>query len=541
MIDSELLEAYVAELEALRSHGSELAKRFPDIAGRLDIGPRRSRDPQVERVVESAAFLAARMRLMLEDNAAELPAMLLSMLAPTLIEPVPSMALIELRAGTEAQAVPRGTRFDLPLQGSTLACFSTTMETTAAPITLRLRRLESTAGYRDGIAVQFRGDPPRRVLLCLGNDEMRGATLLDALSESLAAVEVLEPGARHPVTVPRTHVRLTGFDSAEAALPVRPAAHSAHRLVTEFLVFPEKFRFVLLDGLPLRSESEVRFRLSRPLPFAGLLPQDMMAVNRVPVVNLWPTSATPIDVSGRVLKYPVRADGLRYRSVECHSVESVDLYEPSGGKPIRLDPMVGFGEVRGTTIRWGVDRRASSVGGEVSLFFQGLDYERLGRQRYLAAARILASNRDVPQYARTGARLQSTSGLGSWHGALVTVPTRYRPPLVAHQSMEALIGYLRSSLASLAESRRQRNLRDYLRRFPGGREASWIDGIERIDFRSVAALRDGHPQPGMAGIVSISSERSPGTSKAVIKRVLEELFNSQRGLNRVEEVFVRST
>jgi len=69
LLDNRLLSAYVAELTALRSHGREFAEAYPDIASRLDIGERQSRDPQVERVVESSAFLAARLRRMIEESA----------------------------------------------------------------------------------------------------------------------------------------------------------------------------------------------------------------------------------------------------------------------------------------------------------------------------------------------------------------------------------------------------------------------------------------------------------------------------------------
>ena len=146
MIDAKLLNAYVAEIEALRVHGRELAEAFPDVAARLDIGPRRSRDPHVERLVESAAFLAARLRMLLEDQSTELPTALLSMLAPTLLEPVPSMAVVELRNGSEAQPIARGTRFDHRFGGHALVCFATTMGVTAAPFSVDARRHGAEGG-----------------------------------------------------------------------------------------------------------------------------------------------------------------------------------------------------------------------------------------------------------------------------------------------------------------------------------------------------------------------------------------------------------
>ena len=62
-------------------------------------------------------------------------------------------------------------------------------------------------------------------------------------------------------------------------------------MLTEFIVFPEKFRFVSLSGVPLANGTEIRFLFSRPLALPPAPPDDLITVNRVPVVNLWPTAA----------------------------------------------------------------------------------------------------------------------------------------------------------------------------------------------------------------------------------------------------------
>ena len=548
MIDSQLLDAYVAELEALRVHGRDLARAYPGIAARLDIGPSRSRDPHVERVVESAAFLAARLRRMIEAGAAELPMAALSILAPALVEPIPSMALLELRGGREPQDVPRGTRFDYELGGRAPVCFSTTMALTVAPLALRLRRMEPSGGSPDGIGIRIGGRPPARLVLCLGGNEPSAAVLMDALDQALAAVELVLPGREEPVPVPKSRLRVHGFAPDEAALPVRPAVHRAHRVVTEFMVFPEKFRFISLTGLPLVSGSEIRLRFSRPLRLPSPLAPDLVTVNRVPGVNLWRSAATPFDVDGSRIEYPVRVDSPRYRTdsprrraVECHSIESVDLHGSGGGGAIRLDPIVGLGEVRGTAVRWGGRRVLSRPVGEMLMYFQGLDYRDLGHRRLLAAPTVMASNRDAAQCVQVGAELRPLDGLGGWTGVLAGAPTPYRSAIVESRAMEMLIGFLRSSMSALAGESRRGLLREYLKRFPGAEEADWIDGIGSVTLRATASVRGGLPHPGLAMAIAFDGEGHRTTSQAMVKRVLGELFESQRGINSVEKVVVQST
>ena len=541
MIDDKLINAYLTELDALRDHGRELARTHPEVAARLDIGPRASRDPDVERVVESAAFLAARLRLMIESRSTEIPLAMLTLLAPALVEPVPSMALVEFGSGTERQRVPRGARFEFQINGQAIVCFSTTMATTAVPIGLQVQRLGPTGGHADGIGLRITGTPDERLLLCLGNDNLTASLLMDAFADALSAIEVVGPRGGAPVRAPASALRIHGFSPNEAALPVRAAVHRAHRVVTEFMAFPQKFRFVSLSGLPLRSGSQIRFWFSRRLALPPRLPQDLISTNRVPAVNLWAAAASPFDLTGRSLEYPVRVDALRYRTVECHSVESVGLYN-SGGKHNHIDPLISFGDVRGTTVRWGMRRTVMRAGGAVFLYFQGLDFQTLGRERLLAVPQVLASNRDVARRTPFGAQLHPVESFGDWRCRVASTPTPYRPAITDSRAMEILVGYLQSSMSSMGGVGRNRgSLRDFLSRFPGGGDAGWLRGLGPVSFRHVAAMRGGEPHPGLAVLVTFDKTDHHTTSAAMVKRVLGLLIDSQRGVNRVEDVIVRTT
>ncbi len=541
MIDDDLINAYLLEIDALRNRGRDLAAAHPEIAARLDIGPRASRDPDVERVVQSAAFLAARLRLMIETRSTEVPLALLSLLAPGLVEPVPSMALVDFNGGMEGQQIPRGARFDYQIDGQALVCFSTTMGITLAPITLRLERLGAAGRYADGIGMQITGPPPARLVLCLGNDDLTAAALLDAFAESLVAIEVAPPGGGPHVNAPLSALRFEGFGAAEAALPIRPAVHRAHRVVTEFLNFPQKFRFVSLNGLQLQSGSQIRFRFSRPLPLASTIAQDLISVNRAPAINLWSAAAAPFEVNGRILEYPVRVDALRYRTVECHSVESLTLYN-SLGRQTRIDPMHSVGNIEGTAVRWGIRRTVTRVGGEVLMYFQGLDYQNLWGDQLLAVPQVMASNRDVATRVVFGAELQPVESVGDWRCRITSAPTAYRPAMTGSQAVETLIGYLQSSITSLGGRERDRGtLRDFLSHFPGGENAGWIQGLGPVSFRQVAATRGGEPQPGVAVQITFRKSDHHTVSAAMVRRVLGLLLDSQRGINRVEDIVVNTT
>ncbi len=64
----ELLNYYERELTFIRQMGAQFAEKYPKIASRLQLEPDRCEDPHVERLVETFAFLAARVHLKIDDD-----------------------------------------------------------------------------------------------------------------------------------------------------------------------------------------------------------------------------------------------------------------------------------------------------------------------------------------------------------------------------------------------------------------------------------------------------------------------------------------
>ncbi|HEV2962467.1 MAG TPA: type VI secretion system baseplate subunit TssF, partial [Candidatus Angelobacter sp.] len=53
----DFLRYYHGELTYLRRMGAIFAERYPKLAGRLELSPNDCADPQIERLLESFAFL----------------------------------------------------------------------------------------------------------------------------------------------------------------------------------------------------------------------------------------------------------------------------------------------------------------------------------------------------------------------------------------------------------------------------------------------------------------------------------------------------
>src|SRR5260370_25659637 len=90
-----LLPYYNRELDAIRRLAGDFATAHPKIAGRLRLAPDAVDDPHVARLLEGAAFLAARVHHRLDDEFPELTDALLGVLYPHYLAPVPAAAIVQ--------------------------------------------------------------------------------------------------------------------------------------------------------------------------------------------------------------------------------------------------------------------------------------------------------------------------------------------------------------------------------------------------------------------------------------------------------------
>src|SRR6476619_1768325 len=94
----ELLAYYERELTFVRRMAAEFAEKYPKVASRLVFTPGGScvsEDPHVERLIESFAFLAARIHLKVDDEFPEITESMLQILYPHYLAPIQSMSIVQ--------------------------------------------------------------------------------------------------------------------------------------------------------------------------------------------------------------------------------------------------------------------------------------------------------------------------------------------------------------------------------------------------------------------------------------------------------------
>src|SRR5690348_9163138 len=109
-----MLRAYERELGYFRDASLEFAAAHPAIGRHLGLEADAAVDPFVERLLEGAAFLAARVQHRLERSVDHFANFLLDQLLPSLNAPIPSGAILKLEPGAVVSTIaspvvlPRG-------------------------------------------------------------------------------------------------------------------------------------------------------------------------------------------------------------------------------------------------------------------------------------------------------------------------------------------------------------------------------------------------------------------------------------------------
>lgn len=545
------LQRYNDELAALRRRASRFAETFPKIAGRLRLTGEIADDPHVERLIQSFAYSAARVRQKLDDEFPELTDGLLETLYPHYLAPIPSMSIVRFSpADTLAgvQVIPRHTEILAEAVAGEMCRFRTTQDVEIAPVRIAAASLSGQpvqaplppfSGAASCLRISLSPLHAQTPLSGIGLETLRlhlashwrqASALYELLSNHTIGIAL----ARHSdderaVFLPREALRPTGFEEAEAMLPYPASSFAGYRLLTEFFTLPQKFLFLEIGGLERWHEDTLEIFLYLDETDGKLeraVSERDLVLHAAPVVNLFRQSCEPVLIDGTRTEYRLLPDSRRYRTREIHSVERV-LLTSRDGKEATCRPFFGR-SLRGKAASfWQIHRRFDADDGtsETEIAFVDSARHPVGVLDAVASVDALCLNRDLPERLPFGGghpRLQIASG----HEGVASVEALMPPtPAIRMNDQEGrnwrLMSHLLLNHLSLFDNEGGA-LKDILslyafRDAPETRQL--VDAIVRVEARaSTARLGSGGVVPG----TEILLEFDP----AAIDRASAYLFGS---------------
>ena len=467
----------------MRRLAAEFANAHPKIAGRLRIAPDAVDDPHVARLIESFAYLTARVRHKLDDEFPELTDALLGVLYPHYLAPVPSAAIVQftgLPSATAPYTVPVGTNLDTePISGERCR-FRTIYPVSLAPITIDTVRLS-------GLPLQAPANPQARGavgsirigLNCIGSEMTFAQLGIDRLRFFLRGVPQValplhelivnntisvaladSPNDPEPVVLPKSALREVGFAPDEALLPWPARGFAGFRLLTEYFAFPEKFLFVDLTGLEAKTlvsggnRLEIFLYLDRAMPeVERLVGAEALALGCTPVVNLFPQRCDPLALDGTAAELRVVPDARRPTALEVWSVDAVRESRPGSPARVwrpfyRLDPTSPLAAEE-TAPRYQVVRRAATPplsGTDVHVALADSEFDPDRPADSTLSIDAICCNRDLPSALPFGGgrpRLTPVEGLGGVASmAMLTAATPTLRRIAREGGAWALVSHL---------------------------------------------------------------------------------------------------
>ncbi len=490
----ELLWYYERELGYLRRLGAEYAQRYPKVAGRLQLEATKCEDPHVERLLEGFAFLASRIHLKLDDDVSQVAESMLSIVAPSLVRPIPAVSIAEFVADperatmAEGVVVPKGSLLRTRAVGSMRCTFRTASAVHLWPFSITDARWVTP----DAIVPPIRGSDAVGALRIevrafagvdlstltldtvrfhLHGDGPVASTLHEVLCRDTTAVLVrsLDDGASK--TAPRIEASpriLTpgGFGADERLFEGGAATLAPFGLLQEYIALPAAFRSVdLAIGPTLRASGAVTAaeivilvgafeRGDRRAILAAGVTKDTVRLGCTPVVNLYEHVAEPIMLTHRRDEYPLVPDAQQRMATEVYAVTDVVGVPAGGGEATRYEPLYGLRHdmpVGEQPVFWTARRHPAPERGarasDLSLAFVDRGGRTLQPRHDVVTARTLCFNGDLPSRLPVGDVRGDFELMGG--GPLTRIVALLRPTPAVHPRLGASLAWRLVSQLSL--------------------------------------------------------------------------------------------
>jgi len=439
-MSDELLPYYEKELAYIRLLGKEFSEQHPKIASRLGIADDTIEDPHVSRLIESFAFLNARIQYKLEDDFPEISDAFLNVLYPHYLRQIPSCSVIQFNPDAEKSdsvaVINENSYLDTPKFNDTQCRFKTVYPVEMLPVDLTKAQIKcrpfSTPGSKHARGA---GSVLHLQLKSINNDFEIHELKFDKLRFYLKGQpQFIHPfyelifrnchgiAMTHseddlkPIYIDKKNIQQVGFGEHEGLLPYPKHSFIGYRLLTEFFVFPEKFMFI--DIVDIASDfnenykDEINLYIyldSADLELERNITKDNMLLSCTPAINLFPVQAEPVKLTHYENSYEVIPDLRQYNSLEVYSVDNVSVSDASG-KIQQYTPFYGKEhDLSENTVFWTTDRQYKQIGNNkhtpkvsTHVSLSDIDFNPASENNHVLLLETTCCNHDLPSIISIG-------------------------------------------------------------------------------------------------------------------------------------------
>lgn len=433
------LTYYRRELTYLRQAGQHFAHKHPKIARRLELSALESPDPHTERLLESFAFMTARLHQEIDDRLPQISSALLGILYPQLVSPVPSMSIAQfimdpskgkMTSGTE---IPKNTPLFTYAEEGVTCQFRTGYPVNLWPIEVVSAEFTQAEEYvffnctrktdwylklrLRAIDLDFSDLDLKTLRFYINGENIIRFGLYDIIFAQNSFQVLTSIEDTQLKELPEGSLKQVGFKVKEGLLPAPDHSHPSYQLLHEYFHFPEKFLFFDVDNLHLNEGgeyAEILISLEDTRNIENLsISESNFKLGCTPILNLFHKVTDPLRIDHQKFEYRLVPDQRRERTTEIYSIEKVTLTHDNVQDSEVLIPYFSYDHESyqlDPQVYW-LSRRAPSEkrevpGTDIYLSFVDLAFNAKLPTSQIIYAHTLCTNRFLAEQVPAGGLLQ---------------------------------------------------------------------------------------------------------------------------------------
>lgn len=572
----QLNDYFASELAGLRTRAVEFAEENPNIAEELMLNQHndgKSRDPHVEVLIQSFAWLTSRLRQNIESESAKLPALLLQQLYPQLISSMPSMAIAQFdvngysanfehgyvladRQTLEPTYLSSNNKQQKKLQQCKLStCYDTvlwplkTAEVKTAAINDYAQQTRSFNNAQSAIKVRLeetdqgaakgtRFTKPLRFYIDL--DEQHKFKFYDHLTKHFVGAVVLQQSGDKLIKLSAENLNVCGFEDHERLFPTDLHQDLGFSLLQDYFNFPEKFMFIELTGLEkvqIKEQVELLLLFDENLSSSIKLGHQALKLNCAPVINLFKKTTEPLPIHYKDYRYKLYPSREHY---DCFEVVKVDkMYSVNKqGESKELLPYFSLTNQTSSSsnLRWLVQqenshkKQLSGTDSWLSVF--DVDFQRTSPVGETLFAETWCSNRSLCELFGNAQTFSVAGSSPVKNVNLLTRPSRHRGSQLNKEHLWQILSHLSVYYVSLTDPVLAKDtLTRFLSLYINKKDPvslRKIDSIEKIEIKpDVQPVKNGGWRgyyQGTKFIITLTERKTNGTSLMLFGRILQQFL-----------------
>lgn len=327
-------EYFKDELKFLKEDGRQFTRLYPQLAKFLT---EESLDPDAERILESFAFLSAKINKKIDDAFPELTFSLINILWPVLLKPVPSYAIahfsLEERALSESITLPCGSIVYSHEINDIRCRFKTTKDLHIHPVTLTGTRWDTNK--RSVVHLNFEKQENHKLNfdnffleLYLNNNSKTAALNYKWIFAYTDFITITVDNKAYDYPV--ENLQKAGIKESEKLIKDDNTGFDGFRLLQEYFCYRQRFNFIRFTNLApfIQNKNftnlQISFQFNQPLEEKKHFQEDCFIDNCVPIINLYEEEAVPLLIKPQKSRYPIIPQTYQKEYIDIYDVVSVE-------------------------------------------------------------------------------------------------------------------------------------------------------------------------------------------------------------------------